>query len=328
MTALRFGILGTGRMAGAFAADVGAIESAGIVIAAVASRHPDRARAFAAHHRIARAYGSYRELAADPDIDVAYVATPHSYHEAHTRLCLESGKHVLCEKPFALNAAQADRMIECARSQGKFLMEALWSRFLPAIRAARALVEGGSLGRIRLVVGGGAFVPPADPDHYLRQPALGGGALLDAGVYLVSLVNAFLGAPLEIKSAGIIGPSGVDDQDVWLTEHAAGAQAVCYLSLMTRRSPDLEILGESGRLTLHPPVFCPTRLTVSRPGQPDEILDYPLAHGGYGYQALEVLRCVRLGLLESDTLALAETRAVMATMDRIRAQIGLRYPGE
>jgi predicted dehydrogenase len=328
MNALRFGILGTGRMAGAFADDVGALEAAGIVIAAVGSRHPERARAFAARHKIARAYGSYEELAADPDIDVAYVATPHSHHEAHTRLCLGSGKHVLCEKPFALNAAQAGRMIECARTHGKFLMEALWTRFLPAMRAARRLVEDGALGRIRLVVGGGAFVPPADPDHYLRQPALGGGALLDAGVYLVSLVSAILGAPLEVKSAGIIGPSGVDDQDIWLSEHADGAQAVCYLSLLTRRAPDLEIMGEAGRMMLHPPLFCPTRLTVSRPGQPDEVLDYPLAHGGYAYQALEVLRCVRLGLLESDCLPLAETRAVMATMDGIRAQIGLRYPGE
>jgi predicted dehydrogenase len=325
---LRFGIVGTGRMAANFAAELGALEGAGIVAAAVASRRLAGAEAFAAKHGVDRAFGCYEDLAADPDIDVAYIATPHVYHEAHTLLCLRSGKHVLCEKPFAINAAQADRMIECASANGRFLMEALWTRFLPAFRAAREQVAAGALGRISLVSGGGAFVPSANADQYLLNRSLGGGVLLDAGVYYVSLVGALLGPALRVKATGIIGSRGVDEQDQWLSEHAEGAQAGCYVSLRARRPPELEILGERARMLLHAPVFCPTRLTLMRPGQADEIQDYPIEGTGYRYQALEVLRCVRLGLSESAQLPLAETRAVMATMDEIRAQLGFRYPNE
>jgi predicted dehydrogenase len=325
---LRFGIVGTGQMAANFAAELGALEGAGIVAAAVASRSRAGAEAFAAKHGIERAFGSYEALAADPDIDVAYIATPHVHHEAHTLLCLRAGKHVLCEKPLAINLAQADRMIECARANGRFLMEALWTRFLPAFRAAREQVAAGTLGRISLISGGGAFVPGPSPDQYLLNRSLGGGVLLDAGVYYVSLVAALLGPALRVQAAGIIGSHGVDEQDYWLSEHAEGAQAGCYVSLRTRRPPELEILGEGGRMLLHAPVFCPARLTLMRPGQADEIQDHPIEGSGYRYQALELLRCVRSGLVESPELTLAESRAVMATMDQIRAQVGMRYPGE
>ena len=328
MTALRFGIVGTGRMAAAFASELRTLDDPDIVAAAVGSRRLAAAERFAALHGIERAFGSYEALAADPGIDVAYVASPHSLHETHTLLCLRSGKHVLCEKPLALNAVEADRMIQCARSHGRFLMEAMWTRFLPAVTAVRQHIEQGSVGRIQLIIAGGAFVPSADPDQYILQPSLGGGALLDAGVYLVSFVSGLLGAPIGVKASGIIGSSGVDEQDVWLTEHATGAHSVGYLSLRTRRSPDLEILGESGRILVHAPLFCPTRLTVSRQGQADAIEHHPIRAAGYGYQALEVQRCLALNLAESPTLPLAESRAVIATMDNIRAQIGLRYPGE
>jgi predicted dehydrogenase len=325
---LRFGIVGTGHMADTFAIELRALKDFGIVAAAVGSRRRATAEAFASRHGIERAFGSYEELAADPSIEVAYIATPHSFHEAHTLLCLQSGKHVLCEKPFAINAAQADRMIGCARTHGKFLMEAMWTRFLPAMTALREQIARGRLGRIQLIVGGGAFVPTPQPDQYLLQPLLGGGALLDAGVYFISIVAGLVGSALRVRASGVIGPSGVDEQDAWLTEHADGAQAVCYVSLRARRAPDLEIMGERGRILVHAPVFCPTRLTLSWPDRTDEIQHYPIDGSGYRYQALEVLRCVRRGLSESPQLPLAETRAVMATMDEIRAQLGLRYPNE
>ncbi len=328
MNPLRFGILGTGRMAATFAEELRTLEPSGLIAAAVGSRSLATARTFAALHGIERAFGSYEELAADPGIDVAYIASPHSLHEAHTLLCLQSGKHVLCEKPFAINVEQADRMIGCARLHGRFLMEAMWTRFLPAMTAVREQIARGVLGRVQMIVGGGAFVPSAEPNQYLLQHALGGGALLDAGVYFVSFVSGLVGSPVRVRAAGIIGKSGVDEQDVWLTEHADGAQAICYVSLRTRRAPDLEIMGEHGRMLVHAPVFCPTRLTLSRPDQPDEVQLHPIEGGGYGYQALEALRCIRLGLIESPQLPLAETRAVMVTMDEIRAQLGLRYPNE
>jgi predicted dehydrogenase len=325
---LRFGIIGTGQMAANFAAALGALQGAGVVAAAVGSRRLDAAQGFAAQHGVERAFGSYEELAADPDVDVAYIATPHVHHEAHTLLCLRGGKHVLCEKPLAINAAQADRMIECARVNGRFLMEALWTRFLPAFRAAREMVAGGTLGRISLITGGGAFIPDGNGDEYLLNRALGGGVLLDAGVYYVSLVEDLLGPALRVRASGIIGSHGVDEQDQWLSEHAGGAQAGCYVSLRTRRPPELEILGDRGRLLLQAPVFCPSRLTLIRPGEADEVRDYAIEGSGYGYQALEVLRCVRAGLLESSDMPWAASRSVMATMDQIRAQVGMRYLGE
>jgi predicted dehydrogenase len=325
---LRFGIVGTGHMAANFAAALGALAGTGLVASAVASRRLEAAKTFAATYGIERAFGSYEELAADPAIDVAYIATPHVHHEAHTLLCLCSGKHVLCEKPLAINAAQADRMIECARANGRFLMEALWTRFLPAFRAARQLVVGGTLGRISLITGGGAFIPSGNGDQYLLNRLLGGGVLLDAGVYYVSLVEDLLGPALRVQASGIIGSHDVDEQDQWLSEHADGAQAGCYVSLRTRRPPELEILGDRGRLLLHAPVFCPTRLTLTRPGEADEVRDYPIEGSGYGYQALEVLRCIRAGLGESADMPLAASRAVMVAMDQIRAQVGMHYPGE
>lgn len=328
MTSLRFGIIGTGHMAGTFATELRALESEGIFATAVGSRRLDAARTFATLHNIDRAFGSYEELAADPDIDIVYVATPPSLHETHTLLCLQSGKHVLCEKPFALTALQADRMIDCARSRGRFLMEAMWTRFLPVMGAVGREIARGTLGRIQLIVGGGAFVPVDQPQHHLLQRPLGGGALLDAGVYFVSIVSGLLGSPLRLKASGIIGSSGVDEQAVWVTEHAEGAQAVCYISLRSRRAPDLEILGDRGSIRLHAPVFCPIRLTLSRPGEPDEVQHHPVINGGYGYQVLEAQRCLRLGLGQSPQLPLAESRAVMATMDEIRAQLALRYPDE
>jgi predicted dehydrogenase len=328
LSALRFGILGTGRMAAAFTTEVQALTGAGIVAAAVGSRSRTNAERFAAAHGIARAHGSYEALATDPEIDVIYVATPHSYHEAHTLLCFESGKHVLCEKPFALNAAQASRMIAGARQHGRFLMEAMWTRFLPAFGALREQLAGNVLGRIRLIVGGGAYMPAVDANHYLFKPALGGGALLDAGVYLVAFASALLGSPTRVCASGVIGSSGVDEQDVWIAEYQGGARALLYISLRTRRAPDLEILGEQGRMLVHAPIFRPTRLTLVRPGRDEEIQDYPVEGSGYRYQALEVQQCIREGRLESARMTLAETQAIMLTMDDIRAQIGLRYPGE
>ena len=327
MTAFRLGILGTGRMAAAMATEVGNLVGHEIEVAAVGSRDGARARQFAATHRIARAYASYAALATDPGVDAIYVATPPSHHERHVILCLESGKHVLCEKPFALNVRQAERMVAVARESGRFLMEAMWTALLPAVVAVRELIGDGQLGRPQLVIAGGAFVPGSEP-AYLLDPALGGGALLDAGVYLVYLVQMFLGEPSRVLAAGALGVSGVDEQDVWVANCRDGSQALLYVSLRARRAPDLEILFDRARLVLHAPVFRPTRATLIRPGQAEEIIDYPIAGSGYGYPLREMIRCIRSGERESPALPLAQTLAVMSTMDGIRRQIGLRYPDE
>jgi len=325
---VRWGICGTGRMAATIAQELRGLGSAGAELLAVGSRTRSAAEDFAQRFGIPRAYASYADLARDPRLDVVYIATPPSLHAENALACLAGRKAVLCEKPFALNASEAMRMVRAAREQRVFLMEAMWTRFLPALAAVRAIVTAGTLGPLRLVTGGGGFVPHFDPQTPLFNRALGGGVLLDAGVYLVSLSSMLLGAPLEVLAQGELGASGVDEQEAILLRCARGAQALLYVSLKARRSPDLEILGEAGRLRLEPPVFRPTRLTVTVGDAPPQVQEYPVEGSGYGPQLLEVMGALRQGRLESAVMPLAETVMVLRTMDAVRAALGLSYPQE
>jgi predicted dehydrogenase len=323
-----WGICGTGRMASVIATELAALRGAGAELRAVGSRSLTAAQAFATRHGVPRAHASYAALAHDPDVDVVYVATPPSLHAEHTLACLEQGKAVLCEKPFARNAAEAARMIRLARERRLFLMEAMWTRFLPAVVAARETVASGTLGPVRLVVGGGGYVPAFDPKLPLFDRSLGGGVLLDAGVYLVSLTSMLLGPPTEVAAHGQLGPSGVDQQEVVMLRHGGGAQAALYVSLLTRRSPDLEILCESGRLLIDAPVFRPTRLVLRRGDAPPIVSEHPVTGSGYGGELIEVMAGIAAGRLESPVMPLDETLSVMQTLDTIRAALGLAYPGE
>lgn len=249
---VRWGICGTGRMAATIAQELRGLGAAGAELVAVGSRTRSCSEAFAQRFGIPRAYASYADLARDPQLDVVYIATPPSLHAENALACLTARKAVLCEKPFALNAPEAMRMVRTAREQRVFLMEAMWTRFLPALGAVRSIIAAGTLGPLRLVTGGGGFVPHFDPQAPLFNPALGGGVLLDAGVYLVSLASMLLGAPLEVLAQGEIGASGVDEQEAILLRCARGAQALLYVSLKARRSPDFEILGEAGGCASRP----------------------------------------------------------------------------
>jgi predicted dehydrogenase len=207
-------------------------------------------------------------------------------------------------------------------------MEAMWTRFLPAVSAVRDLLKSGAIGRVQMIVGGGAFIPDFGPEHYLLNKELGGGVLLDAGVYLVSMASMILGTPTRIQSSGIIGRFGVDEQDAILLEHADGSTALLYVSLHARRSPDLEILGESGRISIAAPIFKPAKLTVWNKSGAATVTEYPIAGTGYGYQIREVADALRAGRRESTIMPLDETLSIMQTMDTIRQQVGLRYAGE
>jgi predicted dehydrogenase len=315
-------------MASTIARELAALRDRGAQLCAVASRNLAVAESFARAHAVPRAYGSYADLARDPAIDIVYIATPPSLHCENALDCIEHRKAVLCEKPFALNAAEAARMVRSARERGVFLMEAMWTRFLPAIAAVRTLVADGALGKIRLLVGGGGFIPGFDPRAPLFDRRLGGGALLDAGVYLVSLASMLLGSPEEIVARGVLGRSGVDEQDALLLRYAGGAQALFYVSLATRRSPDLEILGEDARLRIEAPVFRPTRLVFAKAtGQPS-VLEHPVDGSGYGGELLEVMVALAAGRRESLVMPLSDSVSVMRTLDSIRGAIGLRYPQE
>jgi predicted dehydrogenase len=328
MHGLRWGILGTGRMADQMAAELNALRSSGMELTAVASRALPTAQAFAAKHGIGRAWGRYADIAQDDGVDIIYVATPHSEHYDNAMRCLRGGKAVLCEKPFTLNARQARSLIEEARLRRLFLMEAMWTRFVPAVVALRELLASGAIGPVRLVVGGGAFVPQVAAGHYLWDPELGGGVLLDAGVYLVSMASMILGEPSRIMACGVIGDRGVDEQDCVTLEQPDGSMAQLYVSMRARRAPDLEILGEGGRIRVAAPVFRPASLTLWARDGAETNTQYPLSGSGYGYQLREAAVQIAQGRIESPVMPLDETLSVMKTMDAIRAQIGLRFPGE
>jgi len=326
--AVRWGICGTGRMATTIAEELRGLHADGAELHAVGSRSRATARAFAQRFGIPRAHGSYADLARDEAVDVVYIATPPALHAENALACIARGKAVLCEKPFALNAHEAMGMVRAARARRVFLMEAMWTRFLPAIAALRALVAAGTLGRLRLVTGGGGFIPSFDPHAPLFDPRLGGGVLLDAGVYLVSLASLLLGPPSAILAQGELGASGVDEQEAILMRCPGGALAALYVSLQARRSPDLEVLGTAGRLLVGAPVFRPTRLTLTLGSEPAVVSEHPIAGSGYGPQLQEVMGALRQGRLESAVMPLAETLGVMRALDSIRACLGLRYPQE
>ncbi|MGH8265072.1 MAG: Gfo/Idh/MocA family protein [Steroidobacterales bacterium] len=328
MTAVRWGILGTGRMAETVAKEFAALRAEGIDLAGVASRSTDKAHAFAGRHGIPKPFGDYAKLAADPGIDAIYIATPHTEHAGNMLSAIAGGKAVLCEKPFTVNARQARIVIDAARSRGTFLMEAMWTRFLPAVSALRELIASGTIGRVQMIVGGGAFLPDRTQAHYLLDKSLAGGALLDAGVYLVSMASMLLGTPTRSQIAGSLGPSGVDEHDAMVFEHAGGAMSLLYISLRTSRAPDLEILGDTGRIHVAAPIFRPTRLTVATTDGKSSVHDYPIAGSGYGYQIREVSEGLRAGRRESAVMPLAESLSIVETMDRLRGQMGLRYDGE
>ncbi len=307
-------------MAAVMAAELQALGPQGARLVAVGSRTQAAADSFAKRFGIPRAHGSHEALAADEAIDAVYIASPPVAHAGNMLSCLRHRKAVLCEKPFTTNAAEAREAIDLARTSGVFLMEAMWTRFLPAVRALRELLASGAIGQIQLMIGGGAFVPDPEPGYYLFSPELGGGALLDAGVYLVSMSSMCLGAPQRVLSSAEIGRHGVDDHDVLVLEHAGGARSLLYVSLRARRSPDLEILGDAGRIHVAAPIFKPPRLTLIRDGQEAQTLEYPVSGSGYGYQAVELMEAVRAGRTESAVMPLSETLSIMETLDEARRQ--------
>lgn len=323
---VRVGIVGTGRMADAFASSLPHASS--VTLQGVASRTQDSANRFAARHGAVRAHAGLDALLDDDSVELVYIATPHALHCSEALRSLEAGKHVLCEKPFAINAGEARRMVSLARERGLFLMEAMWTRYLPATVRLRELMAEDVLGQLGIVVAGGAFIPPYDPDDYLFRPDLGGGVMLDAGMYLVSWASMLFGVPDRILASGRIGDHGVDEHDAVLLEHGDGGIAQLYVSLRARRAPDVLLIGEKGSIRMHPPVFAPQALTLSLAGEPERTESLPFDGPGYQFEAMEAAACIRSGRTESALMPLDETLSIMATLDEIRRQIGLSYPME
>jgi predicted dehydrogenase len=321
-----WGILSTGKIAAGFAEDLRHVP--GAALAAVGSRTAEAADGFANRFQIPRRHASYADLVHDPAIDVVYVATPHSLHAEHTRLALEAGKHVLCEKPFTLNARQAAELIALARERRLFLMEAMWMRFLPALVDVRRLLAEGTLGEVRMLSADFGLRFAFNPHGRLFAPELGGGALLDLGVYPVSLAHMVFGRPEIIVSLASLGSTGVDDQSGIVLRYPAGQIAVLHTAMGAATPTEAAIIGTQGRLHLRSPFYRTDDLTLSRPGKRDRKIHHRRKGNGLHYQALAVMESLRQGRLECETMPLSETLAVMETLDAIRAPWGLCYPGE
>ncbi|WP_378952803.1 Gfo/Idh/MocA family protein [Pelosinus sp. sgz500959] len=326
MRNIRWGILGPGAIAHSFTKGLTALPDA--VISAVGSRSLERAREFAQQYKIATSYGSYEELVHDPQVDIIYVATPHTLHKECILLCLNAGKAVLCEKPFTLNAKEAEEVIHCARSVKQFLMEGMWTRFLPAIVKVRELLKNQVIGDIRQVKADFGFQADWNPENRLFNPQLGGGALLDVGIYSTSFASMVFGVqPSQISSLSYLGETGVDEQYMALFGYQGGKLAALSGAVRTETPHDALILGTDGYIKI-PDFWHAQSVILSLKGMEIEKFDIPYLGTGYQYEAAEAMKCIREGKLESHIMPLQESLDIMKTLDHIRMQWGLKYPAE
>ncbi len=322
----RWGILGGGNIARKFATGVKALDDAELV--AIGSRTQANADKFGDEFGIPHRHASYEALAADPHVDAIYVATPHPMHKENTLLCLRGGKHVLCEKPFTINAAETEVIIQEARQRQLFLMEAMWTRFTPIVQEAHRLVKAGTIGAVRMITADFGYRAGFRAESRTFDPALGGGALLDVGIYPLSLAAMFLGTPDRIAGLAELGQTGVDEQSAFILGYPQGQLAVLSTAVRTNTPHDAVIMGENGMIRIHPPFWIPKKMTLTVSGQPTQEIELPYTANGYNYEAAEVANCVRAGKLESEIMPLDESLSIMQTMDAIRAQWGMKYPME
>ncbi|WP_203581239.1 Gfo/Idh/MocA family protein [Microbacterium hibisci] len=322
----RWGILGPGGIARAFTSD---LRTAGLEVAAVGSRRRDTAEVFAAEFGIPHAHGSYEELVADPDVDIVYVATPHPMHAANALLALEAGKHVLVEKPFTLNAAEAAAVRDAAAERGLLAMEAMWTRYLPHMVRVRELVASGALGEIRAVTADHTQNLPTDPAHRINALELGGGALLDLGIYPVSFAWDILGEPLSIAAAARLGEAGSDTEVATIMTHASGALSTSLSASRGAGPNTATIIGTDARIDIDRVWYSATSFRLVGPdGTVREEFRSEIEGRGMQYQALAAERLLAEGRTDSEVLPIDESVAIMATLDEIRDLVGVRYPGE
>ncbi len=364
MEAIRWGIMGTGNIANLFAKGLSHVTDAKLV--GVASRNAAKAKDFAQKYGIERSYDSYEQLTQADDIDVIFVATPATVHRDNALLCLHNRKHILCEKPFTINAKEAREVLDAAKSQQLFCMEAMWMRFLPAMQKAREIIDSGIIGDIRFLTADFGIAHSYDPEHRLFNRSLGGGALLDLGVYPVSLAYFMMGAPDHAVGEASMTPSGVDEQSTVILCYHGGAKAVCSSSLNVKTSQEAVINGTHGTLRIHAPVWRPSRLSIETFSPPQTVdtanperlsklrdnalvgrarqtfdglvkpvlnnlrngIGAPFVGNGYNYEAAEVNKCLKEGKLECPSMPWKDTLSIMSLLDDIRSKWGLRYPND
>ena len=324
---IRWGILGTGNIAHQFARGLMGLTDAELV--AVGSRKPDHAASFANEFNIPRVHVGYEALAKDEHVDVVYVCTPHPMHAENAVLCLENGRHVLCEKPFTVNHKEALEVVNTAKKYNRFLMEGMWTRFIPATQQVCTWLYEGQIGEVRQLQANFGFRAGVDSKSRLFSLELAGGSLLDVGVYTVSMASMVFGsAPTSMTSAVSLGETGVDEQACMLFQYANGAMAVLSSAIRVNLHHDVFIMGTEGIIQLHSPFWCSNAATLHIHGQDARHVDLPIEGNGFNYEAKAVGDCIRKGLTESSVMPLAETLEIMQTLDEIRTQWGLKYPME
>lgn len=323
-TTINWGVLAPGRIAHKFVHDLKLV--AGSKLLAVGSRSLERAREFATEHGAPHAFGSYKDLIECPGLDVVYIASPHTGHFEHTMMCLEQGIAVLCEKPFAMNAKEVRQMVDCARANGVFLMEAMWTRFIPAFEEAIRLAQNGYVGELKTIRADFGFKANFPPEHRVFNPALGGGSLLDVGIYTIFLATWLWGKPTSIKATAVKSPLGADDSCAMIFEYPSNRLALLDCSLVVKTQIDAYIYGANGTLHLHNRFLNPQDISVSFYEKSDEHFHLPLTGHGYYHEILEVNECLRQGKTESEKLPLDFSVALMETLDWVRREADIVYP--
>ena len=354
MTTINWGILGTGSIAQQFATGLSFLPDAKLL--AIGSRNSATATAFSQQFKVPRCYASYEKLVQDKDIDIVYIATPNTMHKDNCILCLEAGKAVLCEKPFTLNALEAEEVIKLARNKQLFCMEAMWTRFIPLIAKVRDMLGEGVIGEVKMLTAdfGQQIEFEANKRHF--NPNLGGGALLDLGVYPISLAFYLLGPPATIVSQAILNE--VDEQSSIIFSYANGQFATLSSSFSTNSPGEVIIMGTQGQLRIHAPIYRPSQISISKFATPSSSstglkqalknielvrksynfftrlvakskkIVIPYQGNGYNYEAAEAMHCLKNAAKESQIMPLDETKAIMETMDTIRSQWHFQYPSE
>jgi predicted dehydrogenase len=322
-TEIRWGVVGPGRIADTVTQDFAVVDGARAV--AVASRSFQRAEAFGARHGIERAYGSYAEILADPEVDVLYLATPHSQHHAVAVAALRAGKALLVEKAFTATTAGAAEVVDLARESGVFTMEAMWTRFQPAVVALRELVEDGAIGEIRSVQADLGVAATYDPADRLFDLALGGGALLDLGVYVVSFAQMLLGTPTSVTATGSVFPTGVDAEATMLLGYGDGRSATLTTSLRHALPGQARVFGTAGWIDVLPRFHHPQTIVLHRAGAEPETITRPQLGGGYSHELIEVTDGVRAGRSESAVMPLSDTLAVQTVLGQAAEQLGVQH---
>lgn len=326
MTGLHWGILATGGIAHAFTSD---LRTAGLHVAAVGSRRIESAREFAETYGIPNAHGSYNDLVADPTVDIVYIATPHPGHVDTALLALDHGKHVLVEKPFTLNEVEAAAIRDKAAEKGLLAMEAMWTRYLPHMVRIREILAAGTLGEIRVVSADHTQKISTDPAHRLNALELGGGALLDLGIYPISFAVDVLGLPERITALARLSDAGSDAEVATVFAHAGGAVSTTVSSSRGAGTNSAQIVGTEARIEIDRVWYTPTSFRVVTPDNAvAEQFTSEVEGRGMQYQALAAERLIAAGATSSDVQPIDETVAIMGVLDEVRRQIGVVYPGE